>query len=391
MSNRVATTITRGSADAVVTTLLRELELQLEGERPAFVAVFASTEHELGAITGPLAARGLVVVGASTAGELDERGDQKGSVAMFAVAGELRATVGLGRGLRDDPSGALTRALEPQPAELAGFAHRTAVTLLDPLAGNGEEVTLMLAERLGPEQPLAGGAAGDDLQMRETRVAVGAEVASDAIVVMQLFSKAPLAIGVAHGHRSLSEPLRVTRATGGAVHEIDGKPAWDVWRERTRAAAAARGIDVDRLAKADETPFLLQFEAGLSLGDDALKIRAPLSRDDDGSIQFAAAVPEGSVIRITESDAPSQVDSAVLAARRARAGIDGPVAGALVFDCICRKLILGERFGEAVRAMSGALGGARLAGFETYGEIALSAGDMSAFHNTTSVVLAFPR
>ena len=32
-----------------------------------------------------------------------------------------------------------------------------------------------------------------------------------------------------------------------------------------------------------------------------------------------------------------------------------------------------------------------LAGFETYGEIALDAGDMSGFHNTTTVVLALPR
>jgi methyl-accepting chemotaxis protein len=40
--------------------------------------------------------------------------------------------------------------------------------------------------------------------------------------------------------------------------------------------------------------------------------------------------------------------------------------------------------------MSEELGGAVLAGFETYGEIALDVGDMSGFHNTTSVVLAFP-
>jgi len=40
--------------------------------------------------------------------------------------------------------------------------------------------------------------------------------------------------------------------------------------------------------------------------------------------------------------------------------------------------------------MSEELGGVPLAGFETYGEIALAAGDMSGFHNTTSVVLAFP-
>jgi methyl-accepting chemotaxis protein len=61
-----------------------------------------------------------------------------------------------------------------------------------------------------------------------------------------------------------------------------------------------------------------------------------------------------------------------------------------VFDCICRSLILGPDFMRAVRAMSSELGEVPLAGFETYGEIALDVGDMSGFHNTTSVVLAFP-
>lgn len=67
------------------------------------------------------------------------------------------------------------------------------------------------------------------------------------------------------------------------------------------------------------------------------------------------------------------------------------MAGAVVFDCICRNLILGDAFQSAVSAMHEELGGAPLAGFETYGEIALDAGDMSGFHNTTSVVLAFAR
>lgn len=83
--------------------------------------------------------------------------------------------------------------------------------------------------------------------------------------------------------------------------------------------------------------------------------------------------------------------SAREAARRARLQLgDSHVAGALVFDCICRKLILGEQFSDAVRRISRELGDAPLAGFETYGEIALDVGEMSGFHNTTSVVLAFP-
>jgi methyl-accepting chemotaxis protein len=148
---------------------------------------------------------------------------------------------------------------------------------------------------------------------------------------------------------------------------------------------------VDTLTDDAAGAFLLQFEAGLANGAD-YKIRAPLARKPDGGILFAAAVPEGSVIRITQSDADAQLASAVTAAERARAALDGAeVAGALVFDCICRNLILGPKFGHAVRGVSQALDGARIAGFETYGEVALSAGEMSGFHNTTSVVLAFPR
>src|SRR6185369_14746197 len=189
--------------------------------------------------------------------------------------------------------------------ELRGYPHRTAIVLLDPLAGNGEEVALMLAEALGPDQPIAGGAAGDDLAMKETRVACGHRVASDALVVAQIFSARPLSIGIRHGHRPLSGPLRVTRAEGGRVIEIEGRPAWDVWKEQTREAAAARGIDVDRLDATTTGAFLLQFEGGLANGD-GYKIRAPLARNDDGSISFAAAIPQGAVLRITQSDAAAQ-------------------------------------------------------------------------------------
>jgi methyl-accepting chemotaxis protein len=211
------------------------------------------------------------------------------------------------------------------------------------------------------------------------------------VVIAQIFSKAPLGLGVCHGHKPLSDPLRVTKAHGNVVEEIEGRPAWDVWRERTRDAAMSHGIDVDNLASADEGSFLLRFEAGLAAGNE-YKIRAPLSRTSDGAIQFACGVPEGAVIRITESAPKDQVQSAREAARRARAKLgSGQAAGAVVFDCICRNLILRDGFKDAVHAMSEELGNVPLAGFETYGEIALDAGDMSGFHNTTSVVLAFPR
>ncbi len=126
--------------------------------------------------------------------------------------------------------------------------------------------------------------------------------------------------------------------------------------------------------------------------ENELKIRAPLSRSADGSISFACGIPEGTVFRITESGVDAQIASANAAATLAREALGGrPVAGAVVFDCICRRLILGNGFKTAVERIASALGDVPLAGFETYGEIALDAGQMSGFHNTTTVVLAFPK
>jgi methyl-accepting chemotaxis protein len=392
---KVATGIAQGDPAHTAAVLIQEARAGLGGAPPSFVAVFASTAQPLSEIAPRIAAAfpETPLVGASTAGEFTERGDAKAAASIFAVAGDFRAYAGMGTGLAADPERAVTQALSGLPLSVAGYPHRTAVLLLDPLAGNGEEATLLAASMLGNGIRLAGGAAGDDLAMRSTYVACGPRAATDAVVVATLFSRMPLGVGVCHAHRPLSRPLRVTRAEGSVVYEIEGRPAWQVWLDETRAHVRASGGDVDAMPRESEGAYLLLYEAGLSAGRDAYKIRAPLSRAEDGSIRFATGIPEGSVIRITESDAERQVASAREAARRARVQIgaaSGGVAGALVFDCICRNLILHDDFSRAVRGMSEELGGAPLAGFETYGEIALDAGDMSGFHNTTSVVLAFP-
>lgn len=392
MSLLVATALADGSAEDAANTLVADLRKGLGDASPALVCVFASTKQPLEQVLSITSAAfpKACVVGASTAGEFTEVRDAKGAVTAFAVAGDVVAHAGIGTGLAANPEAAVSTALSSLPATESGFPAVTAIMLLDPLTGSGEEAVLIAATMLGDGVPLAGGAAGDDLAMKTTHVGVGTRVAADAVVLVKLFTTVPLGVGVCHGHRPLSEPLTVTKASGAVVHEINGRPAWEVWAEHTKSAASKRGVDPAGLADADIGGFLLRYEAGLAAGKD-LKIRAPLGRGADGSLSFACGIPQGAEIRITESEPEEQIDSARAAAERARASLGGgKVAGALVFDCICRNLILGDRFHAAVNQVSQALGDVPLAGFETYGEIALAAGDMSGFHNTTTVVLAFP-
>lgn len=390
---QVVSVLSNTAGTAGLSPLVEQIRARLEGSPPALLLVFASMKQPLDAVLPALskAFPDSVTLGASTAGEFTESGDTKDALCVVAVAGDFRIVAGLGGQLSSDPEAAVRAALEGQATSMHGYPHRTAILLLDPLAGHGEETTLLAAAALGDDVALVGGAAGDYLAMKETFVGTGSRVSSNAVVIAQIFSKSPLGVGIAHGHRPISEPLTITSAEGNVVKTLEGRPAWDVWREKTADNAAARGIDVHQISEADIPGFLLQYEAGLSVGED-VKVRAPLMLHPEGAIGFACGMPQGTVFRITESEPQRQVDSARSAARQARLALGGAEpAGAVVFDCICRNLILGERFADAVRAISEELGGRPIGGFETYGEIALSVGDMSGFHNTTSVVLAFPR
>jgi hypothetical protein len=386
MNTRVATCLKSGKPQQVAKDLCAELTRQLGGATPELVVVFASPSQPLETLAPALAQAfpKATLLGASTAGEFTEKGDAKGSAAALAMAGDFKVFAGMGAALKKDPEAAITAAVAGIPKTCEGLSHRTGVLLLDPLAGNAEETTLLAVSKLG-DMPFAGGAAGDDLAMKATHVCLGTRVASDAVVAAVIYSKKPFGVGACHGHQPLSKPLKVTRAEGGTVHEIDGRPAWQVWKENTRAAAPT---DPDTLKPDQVGGFLLRYEAGLASGKE-MKVRAPLSLTGD-SINFACGIPTGAVIRITDGTPERQVESAREAARRACAKMGAKPAGALVFDCICRNLILGKQFTTAVAAVAQELGKVPLAGFETYGEIAMDVGDMSGFHNTTTVVLAIP-
>jgi hypothetical protein len=90
-----------------------------------------------------------------------------------------------------------------------------------------------------------------------------------------------------------------------------------------------------------------------------------------------------------DGDAASVLAATDAACEGAVAGLDGaPALGVLAFDCIARRSVLGaDGILDEVARIGAACGGAPVAGFYTYGEIARTRG-ISGFHNQTLVVLA---
>jgi hypothetical protein len=109
---------------------------------------------------------------------------------------------------------------------------------------------------------------------------------------------------------------------------------------------------------------------------------------DERSLLCVAHVPQGAMAWSMTGDLDSVMDATDEACRQAVAGLGGAPVGLLAFDCIARRGVLGEQgLPVEVERIGAHAGGAPVAGFYTYGEIARTSGT-GGFHNQTLVVLA---
>lgn len=363
----------------------------LEGA-PAFGLLFAGPEHDLESLVAAAteAADGADFVACTTAGEFTEEGLTHGGVAAFVVASEgLSHHARFAAGMRTDPHGvALALCHDFDQLKARAFAHdrlrSTTVLLTDGLAGTGEQTLKAVSEATGPFQQIVGGAAGDEGGFVATGVAAGSSAGGDAAAALHVFGAQAWGVGVGHGLEPASEPMMVTRVEGNVVYELDGRPAFEVYRQHARQ----RGIE---LTPENAGPYLIGNELGLYFFDKVAKARAPLTVGADGSLTCAAEIPAESTVCILDGDPDKMVAAARQAAEEARENLNGAdAAGVLLFDCVCRGMILEDAFQREIDAVRSVFGEAPVAGFLTYGEIARYRGRFGGWHNSTAVVLAVP-
>lgn len=393
---KMVTAIEKGAAVQVMgKKLARSVLSALNGQRPALAVLFASSHLDLHALVQTIRweLAGVPLIGCTTAGEFTEQAVEKDSAALAVLSGSenYSFSVSSAKGLHADPAGCVQKAINAIPALAAAYPYRSAIFLHDGLAGRGEEAVVSAGSVLGPDIFFAGGAAADDLAFKQTWVACNDQVLDDAVVLAVIDSQRPVAIGVKHGHTPLTGTLTVTRAKDNVLFEVDGKPAWEVWKSQLAKEAKREKIEVERIETAAEVgQFLLRYELGLSTGRD-YKVRIPLSKNPDGSLNFACTIPEGAKFRIMKGPKKEQIVSAEQAAKNAKTQMGrDKIAGAFIFDCACRGLILGPDFYQGVDAMKRIIGQVPLIGFETYGEVCKLPGQLSGLHNTTSVVMLLP-
>lgn len=354
---------------------------------PDALVVFLSSQHDYAIILASLAARfpHTQLVGCSSAGEFSSTYQGEGSASAFAISSPDMAFCS-----------SMVTNISAQPEQsarqlLAGFRgfndgkyrYHCALILNDALAGSADELVTMLNMQTGGKYKFFGGGAGDDAAFTRTYVFKGTEIASNAVVALEILSSKPIGVGVRHGWEAATEPMRVTSSTGTVVSSLDAVSTAEVFAHH----ANATGQSLDAIAP---LPFFLHNIAGLKV-EGGYKLRVPLGIGDEGSVSFAAEIPEGSAVSIMTATAHSSTNAAREATEDAIRQLgDNKPGGALMFDCVATRLRLGKEFGNEVQAVQEALGDVALAGCNTYGQVASAEGQFAGFHNCTAVICVFP-
>lgn len=360
----------------------------LGGSTPDALLLFAAPHHDQPALLRAVASgcSPKVMVGASSSGEFTQERRGEGLVCAMAIrSDDIEFNVGIAQGLRGDREDAARSAVRSfRGVKEHPFPFRSAFVMTDGLAGHAEDFVHALREATGGKYQLFGGGAGDNARFQHTPVFHGTEVLTDAAVVLEILSRKPVGIGVAHGWEPRTPAMRVTETRGQLLLSLNGTPAQDVFADY----AAESGQDFD-----PETPlpFFLNNILGIEM-ESGHRLRCPLGIGESGSILCATEVPVGSKVAIMGTSHEATARAVSIATEAALAALRGhrPQA-ALFFDCVATRLRMGDAFDDSLGALRTSLDPtAGYVGCNTHGQISRFDGELGGFHNCTAIVCVLP-
>ncbi|MFN8614252.1 MAG: FIST N-terminal domain-containing protein [Vulcanimicrobiota bacterium] len=364
--------------------------LEKLAEPPGCGLIFASARHPLPDVLeeAQQILGSVPVIACHTAGEYTEAGLTRGGlVVLLLSSASILCSSHFAPDVGEVELAAqqLSQDFSQRSAEARslGLGLSTTLLLADGMPGTGEQLLQALQRHTRMFQSILGGAAGDDGAFQSPWVGSDQGSGPGAASALQIFHQRPWGVGIGHGLKPQTPPMKVTRASGNVLYELDGRPAFEAYQ----AYAASRGISLSP----EDTRFLMENELGVMILNQVHHARAPVGVGPDGELKLVAQVPTGGSVCILHGDPEAMTEACRQAAEAAREGLGGSKAAAvIVFDCVCRGAILGDAFDREIAALRSIFPDTPICGFLTYGEIARTGGRLDGWHNTTCVVVAVP-
>jgi hypothetical protein len=325
-----------------------------------------------------------LLVGATTGGAaFTERGFSETGAVAGILHGDEPILADVALGLRSDVKGRVGKVLGELKARWKNETSLgySVMVLSDPYSCDGE----VLADAVRDATPVHikhfGGTAGDGWTFSGTKIFFRSRPFSDAAVLLLLPATPGFSVNALHGFSGLPDgrEMIITHIEGNVLKTLDGQPASIAYEQELRRLRLMKEGD-DLLTSMG----IYELGARSVFDDQSLRIRTALQLNGT-DVVLASSLPQGSVVRVVAADPDRLID----AARRLSQEVTRNASnGALVFDCSCRRKLLGARYGEQVAAFASGKS-MPYVGFASYGELAKTTGSLQGFHNTTAVMAAF--
>jgi hypothetical protein len=213
------------------------------------------------------------------------------------------------------------------------------LTFVDGLKVNVKDFFTGIDSILKQPLLLCGALAGDNFILGNTFQFFNDRVVNDAASCVLIAGDVKIEIGVSHGCVPLGLEKTITKAQANTVFEIDNQPAWDFFRQY-----------LDDSIKVFTKEIRTFLDLGIKLPDDMATeydkyiIRAPLSQNPDGSLNFATEIPVGTKVKIIRRNAEKISMGAKNMAERIKAKLGDKIPIAVFHvDCAARgKMFFGD-------------------------------------------------
>lgn len=333
--------------------------------------------------------KNIPMVGCSDSGQITEKGPTSKQIAVMALSSDkISFVVGIGNGAGKNSQKAGEEAAKEIKKKTKGEPSLV-MTFLEGLAENGAAAVRGFQNILGENLPIIGGSAGDDFLFKKTFQYYNGKVLTGSVIGVGFSGNFSFGVGVRHGWEPVGLPLKVTKAQGAKLIEINNRPALSIYEDYF-------GKKSEELTKEPIARMAYTYPLGMSVeGNSEFLIRDVVIANEKGEITCAAEIPQGSEIRLMLGDYDKAIGAAKDAAKSALKQLNGTKPKAIfIFNCIARYKLLGSKIGDEIKAVQEILGeNIPLIGFYTYGEQAplgglLGSKCFSVFHNETMALLA---
>ncbi len=396
MSLKISTQATTESDSAsAIRKCYADLESSLGGT-PSLLIVYPTVGHDLEAIAAGLreVAPEVPTHGATTClGVMNERGFAGaegvglGLLGIHDPDGDYGVAV---RELGDDPQAAGREALlaaiaaadrEGEPPELVWIAS-------DP--GSEEAVILGFKEVLGVRVPIAGGSAADNDVAGGWFELANGQVHRGSVVVTVFYPSTSLHFAFHSGYSATELSGVVTRAEGRTLHEIDGRPAAEVYNEWTGGVIDEHLGGGNVLGTTTLHP--LGRVSGEHWGMPYHRLSHPDSVTESGALTLFTEVAVGDrLIQMvgTKEHLLTRAGRVTKAAMNSANCTADAIAGALVVYCAGCLMTIQDQISEVADGISKELEGSPFLGTFTFGEQGCFANHESYHGNLMISVVVF--